>query len=220
MTLWSGRAGAGALPQIELGLLFHITFVVITAPLWLLSRLEARVAREPNLFQPARARSDAAELRREKREAAPAFDAYRKAAVEAGVHQAMLYGAHSVATGRGLITADQGLQVALGGREAWCFMRRHWRAFRHVPRLATNPLHRTAGALKEVARCSMRRTVLFTVHELQRGWLASWVLGPLGVLPWEKLVLTAVSEEARPSRWVSATPSLVACALTPAAGAG
>jgi hypothetical protein len=146
----------------------------IAAPHWLLSRLEARVAREPSLFHPARARADAETLRREKRDAAPAFDAYRKAAVETGVHHAMIYGPHSVAVGRGLITADQGLQFALGGRDAWCFIRRHWRAFQHVPRLAANPLHRTAGALKEVARCSMRRTHLFTVHELQQGWLESW----------------------------------------------
>ncbi len=39
-----------------------------------------------------------------------------------------------------------------------------------------------------------------------------------GALPWEELVLTAVSEEARPSRGC-VRPSLVACALTPAAGA-
>jgi hypothetical protein len=146
----------------------------IAEPHWLLSRLEARVAREHRLFQPARARDDAATLRREKRDAAPAFDAYRKAAVAAGVHQAMLYGPHSVATGRGLITAEQGLQFALGGRDAWFFMRRHWCAFQHVPRLAANPLHRTAGALKEVARCWMHRTHLFTVRELRQGWLESW----------------------------------------------
>jgi hypothetical protein len=30
--------------------------------------------------------------------------------------------------------------------------------------------------LKEVARHSMRRTVLFTVHELQQGLLESWAL--------------------------------------------
>jgi hypothetical protein len=50
----------------------------IASPLWLLARLEARVAQEPALFQPARARADAATLRREKRDAAPAFDLYRK----------------------------------------------------------------------------------------------------------------------------------------------
>jgi hypothetical protein len=148
----------------------------IADPQWLLSRLESRVAREPSLFHPARARADAATMRREKRDAAPAFDAYRKAVVEAGVHQSMLYGPHSVAVGRGLITAEQGLQFALGGRDAWCFMRRHWRAFQHVSRLAANPLHRTAGALKEVARCAMRGTHLFTVRELRQGWLESWAL--------------------------------------------
>jgi serine/threonine protein kinase len=34
----------------------------------------------------------------------------------------------------------------------------------------------------------------------------------VGVLPWEKRVLTAVSEEARPSRWVSASQSRCLCA--------
>lgn len=146
----------------------------IAAPHWLLSRLEARVAREPSLFQPARARADEATLRREKRDATHAFDAYRRAAVVAGVHQSMMYGPHCVAVGRGLITAEQGLQFALGARDACFFMRRHWRAFQHVPRLAANPLPRTAEAMKEVARRAMRGTHLFTANELRQGQLESW----------------------------------------------
>jgi hypothetical protein len=132
------------------------------------------VSREPDLFQPARAREDAATLRKERRDAAPAFDAYRKAAVEAGVHQAMLYGPHSVAVGRGLIPVDQGMQFALGGRDALAFMRGHRRAFQHVSRLAANPLHLTVATFKEAARCYMRNTHLYAVHELRRGHLESW----------------------------------------------
>jgi hypothetical protein len=146
----------------------------IASPLWLLAHIEARVARDPVLFQPARARADAATLRREKRDAAPAFDLYRKLAVEAGVHQAMLYGPHSVAVERGLIAADQGLQFALGGRDAWAFMREHWRAFRRVRRLVANPLHLTVTTFKEAARCYMRRTQLYTANELRQGQLDSW----------------------------------------------
>jgi hypothetical protein len=146
----------------------------IASHLWQLARLEARVAQEPGLFQPARARADAATLRREKRDAAPAFDLYRKLAVEAGVHQALLYGPHSVAVERGLIAADQGLQFALGGRDAWAFMREHWRAFRRVRRLVANPLHLTVATFKEAARCYMRMTHLYAVHELRQGQLDSW----------------------------------------------
>jgi len=146
----------------------------IASPLWLLARLEARVARDTGLFQPARARADAATLRREKCDAAPAFDIYRKLAVEAGVHQALLYGPHGVAVDRGLIAADQGFQFALGGRDAWAFMREHWRAFRRVRRLAANPLHLTVATFKEAARCYMRRTQLYTANELRQGQLDSW----------------------------------------------
>jgi hypothetical protein len=126
------------------------------------------------LFQPARARADAATLRREKRDAAPAFDLYRKLAVEAGVHQSLLYGPHGVAVERGLIAAEQGLQFALGGRDAWSFIREHWRAFRRVSRLAANPLHLTVTTFKEAARCYMRRTQLYTAHELRQGQLETW----------------------------------------------
>ena len=146
----------------------------IASPLWLLSRLEARVAQEPALFQPARARADAATLRREKRDAAPAFDLYRKLAVEAGVHQALLYGPHSGAVERGLIAANQGLQFALGGRDAWSFIREHWHAFRRVRRLAASPLHLTVTTFKEAARCYMRMTHLYAVHELRQGQLETW----------------------------------------------
>jgi hypothetical protein len=146
----------------------------IASPLWMLARLEARVAQEPALFQPARARADAATLRREKRYAAPTFDLYRKLAVEAGVHQALLYGPHGVAVERGLFAANQGLQFALGGRDAWSFIREHWRAFRRVNRLAAGPLHLTVATFKEAARCYMRMTHLYAVHELRQGQLETW----------------------------------------------
>ena len=145
----------------------------IASPLWLLSRLEARVARDPGLFQPARAREDAATLRREKRDAAPAFDLYRKLAVEAGVHQAMLYGPHSVAVGRGLIAADQGLQFALGGRDAWSFIREHaWCAWtvlegRFCSRVAT--LNCAAAVLRA---WWMPRTEMHAALSVNRACLA------------------------------------------------
>jgi hypothetical protein len=94
--------------------------------------------------------------------------------VEAGVHQALLYGPHSVAVERGLIAADQGLQFALGGQDAWAFMREHWRALRRVSRLAASPLHLTVATFKEAARCYMHRTQLYTAHELRQGQLDSW----------------------------------------------
>jgi hypothetical protein len=155
----------------------------IAAPQWQLARLEARVSREPDLFQPARAREDAATLLKERRDAAPAFDAYRKAAVEAGVHQAMLYGPHSAAVGRGLIPAEQGMQFALGGRNAWTFMREHWRAFQHVRRLVANPLRLTVATVKEAARFYMRKTHLYAVHELRQGHLESWTPSATRAMP-------------------------------------
>jgi hypothetical protein len=67
--------------------------------------LEAIVRHWPHLFDPARARADAATLRRERRAALPELDAFRTSVLRRGVPPAFCSGPHVDAVTRGVLSA-------------------------------------------------------------------------------------------------------------------
>ena len=81
-------------------------------------RLEALVRHQPRLFDPARARADAATLRRERRAAMPELDAFRARLLRRGVPAAFSVGAHADAVARGLLGARRAVKIATAGAAA------------------------------------------------------------------------------------------------------
>lgn len=89
-----------------------------TAPLFSVRRLEALVRSQPHLFDPVRARADAATLRRERRAALPEMDAFRARILHTGVPAAFRSGAHVDAVARGVLSARRAVRIAAAGAAA------------------------------------------------------------------------------------------------------
>ena len=89
-----------------------------TAPLFSVRRLEALVRSQPHLFDPVRARADAATLRRERRAALPEMDAFRARILHTGVPAAFCVGAHVDAVARGVLSARRAVRIAAAGAAA------------------------------------------------------------------------------------------------------
>jgi len=88
------------------------------APLFSVRRLEALVRHQPHLFDPDRARADAATLRREQRAALPELDAFRARLLRHGVPAAFRSGAHAEAVARGVLSARRAVKIAAAGAAA------------------------------------------------------------------------------------------------------
>jgi hypothetical protein len=89
-----------------------------TAPLFSVHLLEALVRNQPHLFNPVRARADAARLRRERRAALPEMDAFRARVLRTGVPAAFCVGAHADAVARGVLGARRAVRIAAAGAAA------------------------------------------------------------------------------------------------------